>query len=318
MAVTYTKFREDSTTFPTNATQSFSFGENIPSGNLESIIIRNTATVGTGGILADFGNAFSSLRLTLNGEVLFDFRQAVSGGSNNNPSCMGYFLNKIGGVATERPSDTAKEAYFVIPVGVSVAAGVGRIEVQIDYAATAAAASAGSFQLWGRYNDAIQTTTRVVPATSFVHSDAIEQVVVRIPQNMAGYTVAGVLVQNDSAADEYGSQGVRAMSQSQYGLDPDFIRLFSGDMQNGVMYADDDASTTQQTYAYEVKGGLFMPLYNIAGGDLVLQVDSSASTTRTYTPIMVAAFGSKETGTVRQTARVAANTSKAVLDKTVQ
>ena len=318
MAVTYTKFREDSTSFPSNETSSVSFGENIPSGNLEAFIIRQTTTVATGGVLADYGNVYSSIRITLNGDVLFDFRQAVNGGGNNNPSALGYFLNKIGGVATERPSDLTKEAYFVIPVGVSVPAGVGRVEVQIEYAGTATASTAGSFQLWGRYNDAIQTTTRVVPATSFQASNALEQVVVRIPQNMAGYTVAGVLVQNDSASDELGSQGIRLMSQSQYGLDADFIRLFSGDMQNGVMYADDDLSTTQQSYAFEVKGSLFIPCYNIAGGDLVLQVDSSASTTRTFTPVMVAPFGAKATDTVRQTARVSANTSKAILDKTVQ
>jgi len=318
MAVSYTKFREDSTTYPTNETASHSFGENIPSGNLESIIIRQTTTVATGGVLADYGNVYSSIRLTLNGEVLFDFRQAVNGGSNNNPSALGYFLNKIGGVATERPSDLTKEAYFVIPVGVSVPSGVGRIECQIEYAGTATASTAGSFQLWGRYNDAIQTTTRVVPATSFQASNALEQVVVRIPQNMAGYTVAGVLIQNDSSEDQLGSQGVRIMSQSQYGLDPDFIRLFSGDLQNGILYADDDLSTTQQSYAFEVKGALFIPCYNLAGGDLILQVDSSASTVRTFTPVMVAGFGSKQTDSVRQTARVSANTSTAILDKTVQ
>jgi len=308
MAVTYSKFREDSTTFPTNSAATFTFGENIPAGPLEAIILRFNATIATGGILADFPNAISSLRLTLNGEVIHDFRQAVSGGSVNTPSFYGYFINSIGGRSYERPSDTAKEAYMVIPVGRQVVQNVGRIEAVISFAATAAASSAGGLQMWGRYNDATQTMTTVVPSTSFVHSAAIEQVVVRIPQNVPG-AVAGIMVQNDSAADQLGSQGIRLMAQSQFGLDADFIRLFNGDLANGIMYADDDLSTTAQNYAFEVAGGLFIPAYNLVGGDVVLQVDSSEATTRTYTPVLVAAFNAKEGKGVRQTAAVVGNTS---------
>jgi len=308
MAVTYTKFREDSTTFPTDSAQTFTGGENIPAGPLEAIILKFDATIATGGILADFPNVISSLRLTLNGEVIHDFRQAVAAGSTNQASAYGYFINSIGGRSYERPNDTAKEAYMVIPVGRQVMTNVGRIEFVISFAAAAAAASAGGMHMWGRSNDATQTMTTVVPSTSFTHANAIEQVVVRIPQNVPG-AVAGILVQNDSLSDELGSQGIRLMAQSQYGLDPDFIRLFNGDLANGVMYADDDASTTQQTFAFEVKGSLFIPAYNLVGGDVVLQVDSNAATTRTYTPVLVAAFNAKESGTVRQTAAVVGNTS---------
>ncbi len=110
MAVTYSKFREDSTTFPTDSASTFTGGENIPAGPLEAIVLKFNATIATGGILADFPNVISSLRLTLNGEVIHDFRQGVSGGSNNAPSFYGYFINSIGGRSYERPSDTAKEA----------------------------------------------------------------------------------------------------------------------------------------------------------------------------------------------------------------
>lgn len=308
MAVTYSKFREDSTTFPTDSAQTFTFGENIPAGPLEAVILKFNATVATGGILADFPNVISSLRLTLNGEVIHDFRQAVAAGNTNGPSAYGYFINSIGGRSYERPSDTDKEAYMVIPVGRQVMQNVGRIEAVISFAAAAAAASAGGIQMWGRYNDATQTMTTVVPSTSFVSSAAIEQVVVRIPQNVPG-AVAGILIQNDSRADEMGSQGVRLMSQSQFGLDPDFIRIFNGDLANGVMFADDDLSTTAQNYAFEVPGALFLPAYNLIGGDVVIQLDSTAATTRTFTPVIVAAFNAKEGKGVRQTAAVVGNTS---------
>ena len=105
----YTKIRDDTTSIPSNAAKTVTFGENIPMGALESIIIRVTTTNTTNAILADFGNVIGNLRLTLNGDVFFDFRQAVSGGDNNNPSSIGYFLNSIGGRAVEKPSDLTKE-----------------------------------------------------------------------------------------------------------------------------------------------------------------------------------------------------------------
>lgn len=312
--ITYTKFYEDTTTIPSDSgATTFSEGFNVPSGALESIVVRITASVSTGGILADFPNIISNLRFTLNGEVAHDFRQAVNGGSNNNPSAYGYFLNSIGGRSVEKISDTAKEAYIVIPMGRQIE-NVGRLEFVIGYGTAAASVASGSFQVWGRFNTATQTMTTVAPATSFNHAASIEQVVVRIPQNVPG-VVAGILVQNSTSADQLGPQGIRLMAQSAYGLDADFLRTFNGDLYNGVLYADDDLSTTQLTYAQEVAGGLFLPTLNLVGGDVVLQVDSNEITTRTYTPVIVAPFNAKDSAGVRQTATVPGNTSTAILGR---
>jgi len=311
----YTKIRDDTTSIPTTTNSSFSFGENVPNGALESIVLRFTTVNTTLACVADFPNLIRNLRLTLNGSVFFDFRQAVSGGDNNNPSMLGYFLNSIGGRSVERPSDLTKECYFVLPCGLQVDQGVGRIEAVIGYAAAAAAVASGTFQMWARYNTATQTSTVIAPATSFTHANAIEQVVVRIPAMSKGQVVSGVLVQNDTPDDQLGSQGIRIMTQSAYGLDVDFLRTFNGDLMNGVMYADDDVSDTQLTYAQEVSGTIFIPTFNLVGGDLILQVDSTAVTVRTYTPVLVSSFNSRETSGTRQTASiVAGNTSKAILD----
>jgi len=311
--VQYTQFRQDSTTIPAATNQTYTWGENIPSGPLDSLIMRITTVNTTGAAPQDFANLFSSVRFTLNGEVIHDFRQAVSGGANENPSSYGYFLNSIGGRSTEKPSDLTKEAYLIIPVGREIAKGVGRIEAVISYSAAAAAVASGTFQLWGRYNSNVQTQTTVVPATSYTHAIAIEQVVVRIPQDVKG-VVAGILVQNQTAADALGSQGIRLMAQSAYGLDVDFIRAFNGDLYNGVLYGTQD-DLTQMTFAQDVNGAVFIQTFNLVGGDVVLQVDSTATTTRTYTPVIVAPFGAKETAGVRQTAAVIANTSKSILDR---
>lgn len=319
MGIQYTKIREDSTTVPAATAQTYTWGENVPSGPIESIILRFTTVNTTAAINGDFGSAISSLRLTLNGEVLHDFRSGYNNCDEAAPSLYGYFLNATGGRMIERPSDLTKEAYFVIPVGAQAPSGVSRLEAVIGTAATNTAVASGTFQCWVRYNDATQTMTRVVPSTSFVHSASIEQVVVRIPQNLpSGSVCSAVLISNDSADDQFGTQGVRIMSQSAYGLDADFFRVFNGDLGNGIQFAN-DATLTQQTFAIDVKGGLLVPLYNLStNGDLILQVDSSAATTRTYTPVITAAFGGRETSEARQTKAVAANTSKAILARTLE
>ena len=310
----YTKIRDDTTSIPSTDVKTYTFGENIPMGALESIVIRVTTVNTTGACVADFGNLINNLRLTLNGDVFFDFRQAVSGGDNANPSSIGYFLNSIGGRSVEKPSDLTKEAYFVIPCGLQVDAGVGRIEAVIGYSAAAAAVASGTFQMWARYNTATQTSTVIAPSTSFTHAAAIEQVVVRIPQMSKGQVVSGVLIQNDSAADELGSQGIRIMTQSAYGLDVDFLRTFNGDLYNGVLFADDQNNPNALTYAQDVAGSIFIPTFNLVGGDLILQIDSTQATTRTYTPVLVSAYNAKETVGTRQTVSVAGNTSKAILE----
>jgi len=310
----YTKIRDDTTSIPTTTNSSFSFGENVPNGALESIVLRFTTVNTTLACVADFPNLIRNLRLTLNGSVFFDFRQAVSGGDNANPSMLGYFLNSIGGRSVEKVGDTGKECFIIIPCGLEIPQGVGRIECVLDYAAANAAVASGTFQMWARYNTATQTSTVIAPSTSFTHAAAIEQVVVRIPTLSKGQVVAGCLVQNDANADALGQQGIRIMDQSAYGLDVDFLRTFNGDLSNGVMYAEDGNVDTRLSYAQEVNGAIFIPTLNMVGGDLILQVDSTDVTVRTYTPVLISSFNSRETSGTRQTASIVGNTSKAILD----
>jgi hypothetical protein len=160
------------------------------------------------------------------------------------------------------------------------------------------------------------TTTTVSAATSFTHSASEEQVVVRLPQGVPG-TVAGLMIQNDSAADEI--TGVRVVSQSDFSLDVDMFRAFNGDLYNGIVYADDDASATAQQYAVQCAGGLFLPLFGLSmDDDIRLQVNSSAATTRTYTPVIVAPINGQSESQGRQTQPVVTNTNQAVLAATTE
>jgi len=317
MAVRFTLVESNTTDIPGAAAQTFNRGFNIPGGSCDEIIMRVTTTNTTNAILADFGNIIQSLRLVLNGSTVFDFRSGYSSAANNAASQFGYFLNSLGsGRAVEVPGDLTKEAYFRIPIGRNVPAGVSRLEYTLSYSATAAAVASGTCQFWIRYNDNMTTTTTVSAATSFTHSASEEQVVVRLPQGVPG-TVAGLMIQNDSADDQI--TGVRVVSQSDFSLDVDMFRAFNGDLYNGIVYADDDASATAQQYAVQCAGGLFLPLFGLSmDDDIRLQVNSSAATTRTYTPVIVSSINGAAESQGRQTQPVITNTNTAVLAATTE
>ncbi len=318
MAVRYTLIYSDTSSIPDNSgATTVNIGENLPGGGIDEFIIRITTANTTNAILADFGNVMSSLRMILNGTTFFDFRSGYASASNNAPSQFGYFLNSLGrGRSVEVPGDTAKEVYYRIPCGRNVPAGTSRLEMTLTYAATAAAVASGTFEIYARYNTAMQTTTTVSAATSFTHSASEEQVIVRLPQGVPG-TVAGVMVQNDSAADEM--NGIRVLSQSDFSLNPDMYRAFNGDLYEQIVFADDDVSTTAQQFAVAVDGGLFLPLFGLAmDSDIRLQVNSSAATTRTYTPVIVAPVNGAGEFVGTQTQAVVTNTATSVLDGTTE
>ena len=317
MSVRYTLVESNTTDIPGAAAATFNRGFNIPGGAVDEVIMRITTTNTTNAILADFGNIIQSLRLVLNGSTVFDFRSGYSSAANNAASQFGYFLNSLGsGRAVEVPGDLTKEAYFRIPIGRNIPSGVSRLEYTLSYSATAAAVASGTCQFWIRYNNNMTTTTTVSAATSFTHSASEEQVVCRLPQGVPG-TVAGLFIQNDSAADEI--TGIRVVSQSDFSLDVDMFRAFNGDLYNGIVYADDDVSATAQQYAVQCAGGLFLPLFGLSmEDDIRLQVNSSAATTRTYTPVIVAPINGAAESQGRQTQPVITNTNTAVLAATTE
>jgi hypothetical protein len=306
---------------PTNSVVTYNTGINAPGGPVEFMIVRGKITYAADPTAGDFTNLLNTMRITLNGEVVFDWRDNLPAGANPNansaPGRFGYLINSIGGRAYENPSGTTtREFYWGIPLGRQTPSGVNRYEITMTWHAAAAALSAGTgtLQFWLRTNNAMQQTTTVCPSTSFTHSNSIEQVVVRIPQNVPG-VVSAILVNNDSYANEFGTQGIRINALGAYGLEKDFWLWLNSDLANGIMYRD-DGSTSQQTWAYEAKGSTLLPCFGLAGGDVVLQVDSSAATTRTYLPVLTHQIGARAAKDVRQTQSAPGNTAKTIVART--
>lgn len=320
--VEFYKINEQSLALLTTS-QTVTFGENIPSGRtVESVIIHITQE-GAGMVAGSLDNVISNYRCILNGVVYTDFRTSVNDPANEGLGRFGYMLQSMGNnaVSTEVPSDSSKDYWAEIPMGAIPASGVGRMEFVMGFAGMTTAATSGSLEVWLRLNDATTSSTFVVPQTSFTAATGIQSVVVRVPQNVQG-VVSGLLIQNQSeAADNIGTQGIRAHLLGAFGLEPSLLRYLNSDLTNGLQYASDITSTTEQQFAIGVDGSIFLPLFGAVGGDIQLEVDFNTDAdgqSFTFQPIMVATLGGKNSDGTKSTQSLSSNTSKSILARTNQ
>jgi hypothetical protein len=322
MAVKWAKFEETSTTgyMPTTSANTWSVGANIQGGAMEFLQLRYDLTFADNPVpLGDISSLVSSMRIILNGEVVHDFTAGYANNATVGPSQYNYLLNHIGGRFVEDPTSATPQTrvgYINIPLGRQTPNGVNRLEIITSWAAAAQAISSGSMSWWCRFNDGMQKITTVVPATSFNHtSGAYEQVVVRVPQNAPkGSVVSGLLVLNDEEADEYGSSGLRINALSDFGIPISMYRAQNGDSLNGIMWNKGSTNTADvQDFSTRLSGAILIPTLGLAGGDIVLSVDSSATTVRRYMPILTAPVGAKAGTDVVQTQTATGNTAKAIL-----
>ena len=318
MAVSYTLVESNTTDLPVVAASTYNRGFNCPGGAVDEIIVRFSLTLNAAGdIAADFSNLINSLRIVLNGETVWDFQAGYAANTNNAPGIFGYLLNSLGrGRSVETNTGTAaREVYMRIPVGRNLAAGISRLEYSLSYAALAGAGgapTATSIQWWVRYNPAMQTTTTLGAQTSFNYTATTQQVVMRVPQNVPG-TLAGVLIQNDTAVDT-DITSIRVVSQSDFTMDIDQWRMLNGDLYNGVEYMD-PATAGQLTFAMGCAGVVFLPLFSLSlADDLRMQITAGAAGTLTLTPVITSGIAGKPRAAQVQTQSVPTNVAKAVLD----
>mgnify|MGYP003146672484 FL=1 len=323
MGVRWTKILETSQTgfAPTSTANSWSEGINSGGGLVEFLQLKYDLTflVGTPVTNGEISSLIDNMRVILNGEVIFDFNAGYADADTAGPSQFGYLMNHIGGRVVEDPvaaDPKNRVGYINIPLGRNLPQGVNRWEIVVSWAAAAQAIDTSSMSYWLRYNPSAQKTTTVIPATSFTHAIAQEQVVVRVPQNTPnGSVVTALAVFNDTEADEYGSQGIRINQLSDFGIPISMYRSNNGDSRNGIMWNKGSTDPADvQTYSTRLSGAINIPVFGLTGGDIILSVDSAAVTTRRYLPIMTAPVGGKSNEPVRQTQALVGNTAKATLD----
>ena len=320
MSLRYTLVETSTVNVPGAAGATYNAGFNVPGGAVDEIIVRIQGTMNAVGDLAsDTGSIIASLRVVLNGETFFDFRNNFGTNATTGASATSVFMNAMGAGRSQdvNSSTTVRDYYLRIPVGRNIAAGISRLEYTLQYSALGGAFTGASIEWWMRYNPAMQNTVTIGAATSFLSAGAAggvtEQVVVRVPQNVPG-VLAGVMIQGGSAADTMTS--ARVISQSDYSIDTDYWRMLGGDIRNGILFAQPAAAVANGllTFSQKSLGNLFVPLFNLSlQDDLRMQITTTAAETFTFTPVIVSSIvGQPQPGAV-QTQSVPTSVSKAIL-----
>ena len=320
MSLRYTLVETSTVNVPGAAGATYNAGFNVPGGAVDEIIVRIQGTMNAVGDLAsDTGSIIASLRVVLNGETFFDFRNNFGTNATTGASATSVFMNAMGAGRSQdvNSSTTVRDYYLRIPVGRNIAAGISRLEYTIQYSALGGAFTGASIEWWMRYNPAMQNTVTIGAATSYLTAGAAggvtEQVVVRVPQNVPG-VLAGVMIQGGSAADVMTS--ARVISQSDYSIDTDYWRMLGGDIRNGILFAQPAAAVANGllTFSQKSLGNLFVPLFNLSlQDDLRMQITTTGAETFTFTPIIVSSIvGQPQPGAV-QTQAVPTSVSKAIL-----
>jgi len=320
MSLRYTLVETSTVNVPGAAGATYNAGFNVPGGAVDEIIIRIQGTMNAVGDLAsDTGSIIAALRIVLNGETFFDFRNNFGTNATTGASSTSVFMNAMGSGRSQdvNSSTTVRDYYLRVPVGRNIAAGISRLEYTIQYSALGGAFTGASIEWWMRYNPAMQNTVTIGAATSYLTAGAAggvtEQVVVRVPQNVPG-VLAGVMIQGGSAADVMTS--ARVISQSDYSIDTDYWRMLGGDLRNGILFAQPAAAVANGllTFSQKSLGNLFVPLFNLSlQDDLRMQITTTAAETFTFTPVIVSSIvGQPQPGAV-QTQSVPTSVSKAIL-----
>jgi len=320
MGLRYTLVETSSVNVPGAAGATYNAGFNVPGGAVDEIIIRIQGTMNAVGDLAsDTGSNIAALRVVLNGETFFDFRNNFGTSATTGASATSVFMNAMGAGRSQdvNSSTTVRDYYLRIPVGRNIAAGISRLEYTIQYSALGGAFTGASIEWWMRYNPAMQNTVTIGAATSYLSAGAAggvtEQVVVRVPQNVPG-VLAGVMIQGGSAADTMTS--ARVISQSDYSIDTDMWRMLGGDIRNGILFAQPAAAVANGllTFSQKSLGNLFVPLFNLSlQDDLRMQITTTAAETFTFTPVIVSSIVGAPQAAAVQTQAVPTSVSKAIL-----
>ena len=138
MSLRYTLVETSTVNVPGAAGATYNAGFNVPGGAVDEIIVRIQGTMNAVGDLAsDMGSVIAALRVVLNGETFFDFRNNFGSNATTGASSTSVFMNAMGSGRSQEvnSSTTVRDYYLRIPVGRNIAAGISRLEYTIQYSA---------------------------------------------------------------------------------------------------------------------------------------------------------------------------------------
>lgn len=249
--------------------------------------------------------------------------------TNSRPSPISMMIRDAGGRAYTVPGtdlDTNYEQYLDIPVGINLGQNstVSRVELEINFFASGLAVSAGKFEIYGIYNDEFVTSVALPQSQTHISSaNSNELINVKIPSAYTGmgYSVAGLVVQNDATG---GMQlaNWRMPLLGQFDVEVGMALQASGraypGASSGYWWDDVQAATAAQAQALSDgldTGSLFLPTFGAVpiSGSVELLLESTAANTYRITPILVRTGAAGSLQAEKQTASTKSSAEAEIL-----
>lgn len=314
--VRYSLIYQDATSLVSEtAVATYNVSNPLPAGLIEEIGLRFTGTTaGAYPSAASFTELVSGVRLTFNGDQWCNVQTQANVNTSNTVSRLGALVQDVGGrVVEDTTALTTLDCTVWIPCGINVPAN-SRFELALDYAVSAAPLLTGNFEIWCKYGKSTNITVVGNMTSQNLAANTQTLMTVKIP-SIKGATVAGIMVQGESANDNLSSVIVKPLGDFAYS--PTYLRGISGASQNGYQFADLNDSNNELQFADKLAGYYFVPLYNleIIDGSVQLLLTASQAEFYTATPILNLPTSGSGERTPRQTSGVATGSKGAILSR---
>lgn len=276
-------------------------------------------------------NAISKLKIQINGNVLVDYTSPLTtlDPDNSGLDPLGVLLQKTGGTSMLYPyvkdTDTTVYSFFRIPLGIAFNGGQNlRCNLSIDYGDIdgaadswfddgSAALTASKIQIIADYGVA-KEAVNYSSSEQFIHSaNATQLVTINANKNLG--QMLGVMVANDTIANEFGTDGIRPRNGGFAEIPYQYMRLLNGDIAFKYAQSNSTGETTAIAMQIAQAGSLWINAYRLtAGADFQIDVQNgSEQTTRYYFPVFVRPLGGRNTPAPKQNVQSVSSVTQATM-----
>jgi len=314
MGVSYTKVYQDAVSlFNGTAGVSFDISNPVPAGLVEQFGIRIVGTTADVPSAASMSELISQLRLTFNGDQIYNFNTSACDVANAGQSRLGAVLDDIGGFVAENPSAVSQDMTLWIPCGINLPTN-SRFELSIAYIKALQDITDAKFEVWFKYGKATNAMILGNATSQTMSANSQVMMTVKIP-SFKGATVSGIILQNPDNTDTLTEVIVKPLGD--FAMTAPFLRGASGASQNGYQFVSATVSDTANLYSSGVSGYYFIPTYDLTGtdGSITLLITANDNVVYTAIPVLSLATGGSGEAQPKQTASKATGSSPSILQR---
>jgi len=314
MATTFSKVYQDAVSvFNGTTAASFDVSNPCPSGLVEQVGLRIKGTTADVPSAASITELISQLRLTFNGDQIYNFNTSACDVANAGQSRLGAVLDDIGGFVAENPSSTDQDATLWIPCGINLPVN-SRFELSISYIKALQDITDAKFEVWFKYGLATNACILGNATSQTMSANSQVMMTVKIP-SFKNAKVSGIILQNPDNTDTLTEVIVKPLGD--FAMTAPFLRGVSGASQNGYQFVSATVSDTANLYASGVDGYYFIPTYDLTGtdGSITLLITANDDVVYTAIPVLSLPTGGSGEAQPKQTAQAKTGSSLSILQR---